>query len=1209
MRIERLDLVAFGHFTDHTLDFGGPAASGGDLHLVYGPNEAGKSTTLAAIGELLYGMPHRSSWAFRHDNAVLEIGARLATEAGPLEVRRHKNRLVDGEGRALEPHAIDTHGLGLEEYRARFSLDERTLEKGSDAILEQQGELGAALFSAAAGLADLGARLERAMEPADAFYQPRKRTQIELIALKARLAEIDAELAARDVDTKAWAALRSEADAARERHARQEGLVTELQGEVAALERQLRALSAAERRRRLRARLEGGEALPELPELGAEGALERLGEELLVHARARSELEALEARLAEHGAERDALAVDEPVLARGDAVDALRRERLLVAERRGETPTAREALGRSEHQCRALLRRLELPDDAEPLDVAVPEDVIERLETLARERAALVTARDSDRRELDALGAWARSDEAGSERAGVPQGATSSTPKGVSAGTSSEASLPDTTVLARFVEQLVERAPGIGLEALAARRDDIALAVARALDALRPWRGEAAALIRLATPEPAELAAFESRQSALETRARTLDEEARRHREGMRANDEARSTLAATGLVDDARLAALREERGARLAALREAIGESVPADALLERLVALERSLDALDAAAEARVAHGDALARLRALDAERAALEREGERLRHEHEAHAAKSAALESEVATTASGLGLEDATLAAVSAWLPRREAALLRVEELRDVEAKLGRARADVKAQAERLGGLLAPLLPDTPPATLLACPLEELLPLARESLARLERERERRVRLADERREHAAARDRRQHALEEAEQRLTDWEERWARAHEARPALDGDVETTIGRLTLWRELGREARVLEERRANLATLERALEGFARRAAEVLDALDALDATVSADEPASDPTAAVVALERRLETARRAADTAAALDTKIASARTRRDAARDELAPLARRLESLRECAALEDVAALGTLLERLRERRELEARLEETEADLRDALASDDIDTALASGDAPERDALETTLAARRERLEAERRELLECFSAMKSGERELATLDDNAAVATLQAERANVLHEIETRALDTLRLRLGRLALEAGLNRFRERHRSGMMEHARRAFVALTDGQFEDLRARPDERGRDRLVGVRTDGSVLDTARMSTGTRLQLFLALRVAAWHEYAEKRVPLPFVADDVLESFDERRTAAAFRLMGDMARHGQVIYLTHHRHLVDIARRETTGLRVHELPPRGLPATTRAEAEPAASAGAPA
>ena len=71
---------------------------------------------------------------------------------------------------------------------------------------------------------------------------------------------------------------------------------------------------------------------------------------------------------------------------------------------------------------------------------------------------------------------------------------------------------------------------------------------------------------------------------------------------------------------------------------------------------------------------------------------------------------------------------------------------------------------------------------------------------------------------------------------------------------------------------------------------------------------------------------------------------------------------------------------------------------------------------------------------------------------------------------------------------------------------------------------------------------------------------------------LSPGTRYQLCLALRAAA---HATQRQPLPFVADDVIESFDDERSAAAFTVLGTMAEKGQVIYLTHHQHLLDIVR----------------------------------
>lgn len=47
MRLRRLSLDRFGHFTGHTLKFGVPGAHP-DFHIVHGPNEAGKTTTMEA---------------------------------------------------------------------------------------------------------------------------------------------------------------------------------------------------------------------------------------------------------------------------------------------------------------------------------------------------------------------------------------------------------------------------------------------------------------------------------------------------------------------------------------------------------------------------------------------------------------------------------------------------------------------------------------------------------------------------------------------------------------------------------------------------------------------------------------------------------------------------------------------------------------------------------------------------------------------------------------------------------------------------------------------------------------------------------------------------------------------------------------------------------------------------------------------------------
>lgn len=109
MRLCRLDLTRYGKFTGASLDFGAATAGAPDLHVVYGPNEAGKSTLFAAWLDLLYGIPPRSSYNFLHDYKAMQVGGvvELAGEARAfVRAKRAQNSLLDGAGQALADAAI-----------------------------------------------------------------------------------------------------------------------------------------------------------------------------------------------------------------------------------------------------------------------------------------------------------------------------------------------------------------------------------------------------------------------------------------------------------------------------------------------------------------------------------------------------------------------------------------------------------------------------------------------------------------------------------------------------------------------------------------------------------------------------------------------------------------------------------------------------------------------------------------------------------------------------------------------------------------------------------------------------------------------------------------------------------------------------------------------------------------------------------------------
>lgn len=97
------------------------------------------------------------------------------------------------------------------------------------------------------------------------------------------------------------------------------------------------------------------------------------------------------------------------------------------------------------------------------------------------------------------------------------------------------------------------------------------------------------------------------------------------------------------------------------------------------------------------------------------------------------------------------------------------------------------------------------------------------------------------------------------------------------------------------------------------------------------------------------------------------------------------------------------------------------------------------------------------------------------------------------------------------------------------------------------------------------------------------LEGQRNDGKLVGISGMSDGTRDQLYLALRLAALELHLEQALPLPFIADDLFINYDDARARAGLEVLAGISERTQVIFLSHHDHLVP-AVRDVFGERVN-------------------------
>ena len=183
MKLQKLYLSAFGPFTDKLLDFSGTTAG---IHLVFGPNEAGKSSALRAMADLRFGIPLRSADNFVHDgpNKLLLTAVLEDANGQPVAVARRKKTkdpLTQADPATGLPLATPvsaavaqalTGGMDRAAFERSFGLDHARLRKGGEELLKGEGELGAALFEASAGLQGIKALQASLQDDARKFLLP-----------------------------------------------------------------------------------------------------------------------------------------------------------------------------------------------------------------------------------------------------------------------------------------------------------------------------------------------------------------------------------------------------------------------------------------------------------------------------------------------------------------------------------------------------------------------------------------------------------------------------------------------------------------------------------------------------------------------------------------------------------------------------------------------------------------------------------------------------------------------------------------------------------------------------------------------------------------------------------------------------------------------------------------------------------------------------
>ena len=1181
MRIRELRLLRYGKFTDRLLAL--PNAPQ-DIHLVVGANEAGKSTMRRALSDWLFGFPMRSTGMdFLHPMQDLRLGGIIEdntasreepssaqdTATGSTETKASSDgqiRSLNFERRKGQKNTLRTPtdeplpdstlhewlgSLQADEFRRMYALDHATLVEGSESILQASDDIGRMLFQAAAGIEHLGDALKTLQQEADSLWAPRKSGNRVFYQQQDAYEDARRTLGQAQLRTRDWKEshdalmdVQHQLEEARSKHA-------EIQQHIHRLERIRRVqplLRDAEAVRQRQEALQASGIPPLLPENARQIFEQASRQGALVQA----ESTRLQAALNELDQALAAITLDTPVLVRADEITRLDEARVQCHDHPARLQRHQEKLQTLQTRVKALAAELGWPsEDEAAVARRLPAPAWrERTAQLIHRHQALQHAVEKARHERDAqaqnLSQW-------------------------QAQLQSLASDGIDPALSDLLEQARRLGdPDTQSDALASERQRLDATLEATLAGMGPWRQPIDQLQAMLVPETGQVdalrvqqhddgRALQTRQEALQKKIQDIQQQEQallqlvRHHQPVSREDvaQARRQRDDDWQAIKADPATLPTRAGAFEARMHEA-------DTLAD--VRLERAKHEAD-----RQAHTNQLEKLK--------LDRTG--IESDIQVIKTRMARRLADWQAQAAACGLPDLPLDAAPTWLKRHQDALELLARRQTAEHQLQALHQRVEALRQALTDRLA--LPAT-------TGLDDALRQARERLETAQRIAGQRSTLETQIQDAQRRLVPLQTALTQAESQWQEWQQAWQAAL-AEAGHDGTlpVEQLETRLARMQDIQTLLAQMDSLRADdIEPLQNALDSWMRHARTLADQLmpDA-----SADMSVQDM---ALTLAGRLKTARQDEAEHDRLQQQQARDRQALEAARQQQIQVDALLQPLRVAAGIDDMALLGPAIARSEERRQIEHEIRRIETALREAGDGQPIESLRTEAASIEPDQLQVEL----NRLGTEAGQVVEDISRLGARHGQLKAAfdalngsDTAARAAARQQEAAAGMAEAAERYL---RLKTAARLLQWSMERFRQTRQGPMLARASEIFQALTLGSFSRLLVDADSHDSPRLVSIRTDGNKpVEVPGLSEGTRDQLYLALRLAALDQQASQGSCMPLIADDLFINFDDRRTEAGLQVLGNISRRMQVILLTHHDHLVPLARQVLgDGLNVIEL-----------------------
>lgn len=1155
MKFNKVRLLAYGHFTDIDLNF---SSNGGGLHIVYGLNEAGKSTALSAVLEFLFGIEARTPLGFLHPYNKLRIGAVFEANGEEFSLIRRKgnaNTLRFGDDvQVFEENRLERILGGMEQavFEQMFGISHERLREGGRALLQGEGDLGELLFSAASGMAGFHRMLAKIDEDSDKLYVPRGSTR-KINELLHEFQELKQQLRGATLTASAWNSTEEELQTLKTKKQLIDQERASKEAEQFRLKRIEEALPWVSRRaeaENILRELEGSVLLAP----GFHDRRTEIEKRLAVSSKfadsARQEAAQLKENIEKQSWRVEVIALSSEI---NGLVQALGKYKSDIQERERLTALAQANLSVGKRKAQALPHpfNFEQPGQAGETMLNLPRAAFARIRKLGSKREKAEA--DLERAENELREKRLELDRAQHKLAGL-------------------AAERDPAQLRRTLSRVQKRGD---LEAnfrkAAGEIKGLEQTIALEFRALKHWRGEQAEFEALVVPGEAAVIKFGKEfteaKRAINSKKQRIEEfaaELEATETKLLASEKRGQVPTEEDLLSGRRQ---REDSWQHVkTSWAEDRKQKPRSDKAAEDICGRhEKAVDTTDELADRLRRESDRVAEVAALLAEQEKIKKKNDGARAELTELEQNLQTLNESWRNQWAAVGIEPASTDEMLEWLKKREELLGVGEQLRAKQSESDELRLTIEECRNELSKSLTVLSEQGERAGESLSALIDRAQAASDSLLNEGQQRKSYTEKIDE----LQARN---PGLQEQQAKCAkmwaEWQQQWEESllpiGLGRTALAEEAEATVTEIEALISLGDEA---GKQKAAVRTLEagqRAFEGEVEKVCQKLG----ISSTMGFAE-------AVHSMRQLLADEERKKQAKEALEAQFA-----------EKVEAVRKIEQSHEEDAAEWELILkeagATSVEELREKEECSQRRRQVEKDIQEYEAQlsrlaggklvEEFIAETAGFDADRLTVLVRDLEDEVERLSSEHEQVIADITTKAN---ELEALRAETCAAEVADELGSVRAELASEVENYCRLRVAAVLLRRAVERYRKENQTPILQRAGELFSRLTRGSFSGLRGEPDEDGRPTLFGVRPDMSLIAPTGMSDGTCDQLYLALRLASLEQYFKDHEPMPFIVDDALVNFDNERVQEALKMFAEMSNFTQIIFFTHHKHVVDIAR----------------------------------